>query len=138
MAREVQWARIDRDRSAGLYVLFSDVVLGLKPLYGEYADKRENAASLVRERLVSASLAILDEVHDALEGSKVAAKVLNDLVIRRHAERNDTILITNRPKADIGLDDSILSRASENGLVFEPPWASFRGRNQEDGQEGNP
>ena len=126
VAKEVQWQHIDKDRSAGRYSLFQDVFESLRILYGEFADKRENGASWARERLVSAGLLILDEVHEVLTESKQAHRVLNDLVIRRHEARNDTVIITNQPKESTGLDSSILSRANACGFVYEPTWTPFR------------
>jgi DNA replication protein DnaC len=125
LAREIQWLRADRDVSPGTYTLCQDVFEILRLLYGDFSDKREAEASLQRDRYVATSFLVIDEVHEVLS-SKMGGRILNDLVIRRHAEGNPTILITNQPEEDTGLDPSILSRVNGSGFIFQPPWPPFR------------
>lgn len=77
----------------------------------------------------SASLLVIDEVHDRGE-TRAEDVMLHQLVIARHDEMLDTVLIGNGTPEDMltALGDSIASRMTQAGGVIVLDGPSHRGR----------
>ncbi|NDD52807.1 AAA family ATPase [bacterium] len=120
MAKEVQ-SRL----GFGIYELAQDYFEQTALLISGKLFRNIDEARKFRERRVNTRILILDEIL-FLSLDPLGTRVLEDIVIRRHAIRKPTILITNAHEGGLNLPDSILDRVKDGGRIFQPKWGSFR------------
>jgi DNA replication protein DnaC len=121
MAKEVQ-----RRIGFGTFELAQDYFEAVAMLVQGRSFRGAEEMKQYRERRIRTRILILDEIH--LVGcDPVGCRVIQDIVIRRHAVGRPTVLITNAKPDKIELDDSILDRAEDAGGLFHVGWESFRG-----------
>lgn len=112
------------------YLKAVDLLNQFKAIYSDFGainadDIAQTRDFFCRER----GLAVIDELHDC-EDRKLKERVLVDVIDRRYAARNDTILISNQTPDDFKAttNDSILSRLSEHGRIIPCNWGSHRSK----------
>jgi len=81
----------------------------------------------VIDELATAPLLILDEIQERGE-TAFEDRLLTHVIDARYAAMKPTILIANLTKSELSqaLGDSIVSRATENGISIEFNWPSYR------------
>ena len=123
IAQEVQ-----RRVGHGIYELAQDYFEDVALLVSGRLFRHVEEAKRIRARRVGTRILILDEMFHVMR-DPLGVRVLQDLLIRRHAARRPTILITNGPKEEVeaNLDQSIKDRVREGGGLYSPKWKSFRG-----------
>lgn len=111
------------------YRKMSDVVALLKPLYSDYGSRNTEKLIQRREDYTRFPLLVIDEIHEC-EEQKSKDRVMIDILDRRYAAKNDTLLITNQTPREFedDTDESIISRMREHGRIIECNWESFRVR----------
>jgi DNA replication protein DnaC len=111
------------------YRKMSDVVALFKPLYSDYGSRNTEKLIQRREDYARFPLLVIDEIHEC-EEQKSKDRVMIDILDRRYAARNDTLLITNQTPREFedDTDESIISRMREHGRIIECNWESFRVR----------
>jgi predicted AAA+ superfamily ATPase len=125
VAKEIQ-----RRVGHGVYELAQDYFEQVALLVSGKLFKNIEDARKFRQRRAETRILILDEIA-FLTTDPLGTRVLQDIVIRRHAAKRPTILITNSKKDELNLDDSIRDRVKENrGGILQPSWDSFRGTAQ--------
>jgi DNA replication protein DnaC len=111
----------------GIYELAQDYFEQVALLVSGKLFKNIEDARKFRERRATTRILILDEIL-FLSLDPLGARVLQDIVIRRHAARKPTILITNAASDQLQLDASIEDRVKDGGAILMPKWDSFRGK----------
>lgn len=110
------------------YRKMADVVARYKPLYADFGSVETQALMDARDTSCrDQPLLVIDELHEC-DDQKMKSRVLTDIIDRRYAARNDTVLISNQTPQDFqkNTNDSILSRLSEHGMIIPCNWTSFR------------
>ena len=81
----------------------------------------------VIDELAKADLLILDEIQERGE-TPFEDRLLTHVIDARYAANKPTIMIANLTKSELSqaLGDSIVSRATENGISIEFNWPSYR------------
>ena len=81
----------------------------------------------VIDELATAPLLILDEIQERGE-TAFEDRLLTHVIDARYAAMKPTIMIANLTKSELSqaLGDSIVSRATENGISIEFNWPSYR------------
>jgi DNA replication protein DnaC len=111
----------------GIYELAQDYFEEVAMLVSGRLFKGVPEAKKYRDRRVKTSILVLDEIAH-VSADPLGSRVIQDLIIRRHAAKKPTILITNQTKDTLTLDHSTLDRVNEGGAIFQPSWGSFRGQ----------
>ena len=110
------------------YRKMTDLIAQFKPLYADFGSIQTEELMERRDGFCKLHpLVIIDELHEC-DDMKLKDRVLTDILDRRYANHNDTLLITNQTPAEFKqtTNDSILSRLSEHGRIIECKWNSFR------------
>lgn len=110
------------------YRKLSDVIARFKPLYADFGSTQTDALMESRDNSCRGTrLAFFDEIHEC-DDQKLKDRILSDILDRRYAARNDTILISNQTPEEFTktTSDSILSRIREHGATVACNWKSFR------------
>lgn len=110
------------------YRKMTDLIAQFKPLYADFGSIQTEELMERRDGFCKLHpLVIIDELHEC-DDMKLKDRVLTDILDRRYANNNDTLLITNQTPQEFKstTNDSILSRLSEHGRIIECKWASFR------------
>lgn len=109
------------------YRKMADLIARFKPLYADFGSTATDALTEARDALLSSSLLIIDECHDASE-LKMRDRVLTDFLDRSYSRMNDVLLISNESQAEFeaSAGPSVISRLREHGVVISCNWASWR------------
>ena len=115
-------------RPSPRYFKTAKLVAKYKSLYADYGSidgpaLQESLEALARD----CGLVVIDEWHEC-EDQKMRDRVLVDLIDRRYASLNDTIIISNQTAKEFATTThaSILSRLEEHGRIIPCRWTSFR------------
>ena len=110
------------------YRKMTDLIAKLKAIYADFGSIQTEELMEWRDGFCKLHpLVIIDELPEC-DDMKLKDRVLTDILDRRYANNNDTLLITNQTPQEFKstTNDSILSRLSEHGRIIECKWASFR------------
>lgn len=110
------------------YYKLTDLLHRFKALYADFGtvDPERLAEGLVH-LCTSSDLMVIDEVHECDE-LKTRGRLLTDIIDRRYAAKNGTLLICNLKAEEFerDVDASVLSRIHEHGKILECTWGSWR------------
>ena len=111
------------------YAKLSALAASFKPLYSDFGTIDSERLASARASFCRLNLAVIDELHDCDE-MRVASRVLVDLIDRRYAGQLDTVLISNQTVQTFraSVDDSVISRITEHGVIIPCEWESWRVR----------
>jgi len=110
------------------YRKLTDIIALFKPLYADFGSIQTEELMERRDGFCKLHpLVVIDELHEC-DDQRLKDRVLTDILDRRYASNNDTLLITNQTPAEFKqtTNDSVLSRLSEHGSVIHCQWRSFR------------
>ena len=112
------------------YRKLAQIVSRYKPLYGDFGTIEETKLSGMRDTLCHRRLLVIDEIHEPLEQNRLALPILTDILDRRYSAKVDTLLISNQKMQEFkaSVNDSILSRITEHGVIKPCEWQSWRER----------
>jgi DNA replication protein DnaC len=102
----------------------------LKPIYSDFGSvQSEILRQYMQDFCKLHPLVIIDESGEC-EDMRVKDRLLTDILDRRYAHRNDTILISNQTFEDFKerTNPSTLSRLQEHGEIIVCDWPSFRSK----------
>ena len=87
----------------------------------------ERSEMEVIDELAKADILILDEIQERGE-TPFEDRLLTHVIDARYAANKPTVMIANltKPELSQALGDSIVSRATENGISIEFNWPSYR------------
>lgn len=109
------------------YRKLTDIIARFKPLYADFGSIDAETLMRSRDKYVSISLHIIDEVHEC-QDQKLKDRMLTDIIDRCYSSRTDVVLISNQTAEEFQqtTSDSILSRLSQHGQIIPCDWKSFR------------
>jgi DNA replication protein DnaC len=100
----------------------------LKPIYSDFGSvQSESLRQYMQDFCKLHPLLIIDETGEC-EDMKVKDRLLTDILDRRYAHQNDTLLISNQTQQDFmeRTNPSTISRLEEHGTIIVCDWPSFR------------
>jgi DNA replication protein DnaC len=104
-----------------------EIVARFKSLYADYGNIDTERLIERFKNYAAFPLLIIDEFHEC-DDQRMKDRVMTDLLDRRYAARNDTVLISNQTAEQFvqTTNESTLSRLEEHGRIIKCNWQSFR------------